>query len=82
MMAAQVNCRFVGLAVVAQVIRLGSTDGRYAQGEGDTSRSLMQPESKTHYGEPPNWYQFTVSKSLRIGELFQDGEDFQEARRP
>lgn len=31
---------------------------------------------------PPNGYQLTVSKSLQTGEIFQDGEDFQEASKP
>jgi hypothetical protein len=35
--------------------------------------------SKTHFGEPLNWHLFAFSKSSRMGELFQDGEDFQEA---
>jgi len=37
--------------------------------------------SETHFGELLNWYPFTVSKSSGIGELFQDGEDFQEAKK-
>ncbi|MBB2928652.1 hypothetical protein [Paraburkholderia silvatlantica] len=31
---------------------------------------------------PPNWHQLTVPKSLQTGEMFQDGEDFQEASKP
>ncbi|MGF6446447.1 hypothetical protein [Paraburkholderia youngii] len=37
--------------------------------------------SETHFGELLNWHPFTVSKSSRIAELFQDSEDFQEAKK-